>query len=125
MLSAIIQNNLSQVAPTAGIDFYKGMLYDMSKIDSLWGWDHPDCFTEDAALSQLVDKTIRNPPETLSYQQIVKAWNTVMPMLDKDIAGCSSDVIAAHKRFKQFGEDILINGPDSESYINSMIEHNK
>ena len=46
-------------------------------------------------------------------------------MLDKDIAGCSSDVIAAHKRFKQFGENILINGPDYESYINLMIEHNK
>ena len=48
-----------------------------------------------------------------------------MPMLDKDIAGCSSDVRAAHTRFKQFGENILINGPDSESYINLMIEHNK
>ena len=48
-----------------------------------------------------------------------------MPMLDKDIAGCQSDVIAAHKRFKQFGVDLLIDGPDSESYINSMIEQNK
>lgn len=63
MLSAMIQNNLYQPTPTAGIDFYKGMLYNMSKIESLWGWDHPDCFTEDAALTQLVDEAFKNTYE--------------------------------------------------------------
>ena len=48
-----------------------------------------------------------------------------MPMLDKDIANCSSAIVEAHNRVKLFQEDLLINGPDSESYINSMMEQNK
>ena len=48
-----------------------------------------------------------------------------MPMLDKDIANCSSEIVEAHNRLKLFQEDLFINGPDSESYINSMVEQNR
>ena len=72
----------------------------------------------------MIDQAIMNFQGTLSYEQVVQAWNTIMPMFDKAIAGCPPDVLEASNRVKQFQEDIF-NGPDAEQYINSSIEKNK
>ena len=89
-------------------------MYDLTKIARL-ETSLLDCFTDDLTLGKLIDQAILNLADNLSYEQVVQAWNRVMPMLDTDVAGCTMypDIIEAHGKIKKFQQDIL-SKPDAE-----------
>ena len=88
-----------------------------------------DCYNDDLTAGQLIDQAIINFPEDLFYEQVVQAWNKIMPWFDAGIAGCADsesyqDILEAHNKIKQFQQD-LFSKPDSEQQMNSLIAQNK